>query len=146
MSRTKLLGAVMCAMLSTALAQESNPPTPEDALTIRELIAWSQLQTPQPAPQPLPPQESPVPQPEQPRDQQAKPPADPRRHQEPMLWLSGKIVRDGSRYLLQLTSNARYQLEVDGDVARYESRNVSVFGPVNTERMAIRPLDVKLLS
>lgn len=146
MSRTKLLGAVMCAMLSTALGQQSNPQTPEDALTIRELIAWSQLQKPQPAPQPLPPQEAPVPQPEQPRDQQAKPPADPHRHQEPMLWLSGRIVRDGSRYVLQLSSNPRYQLEVDSDIARYESRNVCIFGPVNTERMAILPLDIKLLS
>ena len=67
-----------------AVAQQSAPQTPEDAYTSRELIAWSQLQIPQPAPQPLPPKDGHVPQPEQPQDQQPKPPADPHTQQEPI--------------------------------------------------------------
>jgi len=83
MSQAKLLGMALLAISSTALAQQPNPQTPEDAYTSRELIVWSQAQNPQPAPQPLPPRDPPIAQPEQPRDQQAKPPADPHRQQEP---------------------------------------------------------------
>lgn len=146
MNRTKLLGVAISALVPFAAAQQANPQTPEDALTTRELIAWSQLQKPQPAPQPLPPEDTPVPQPEQPRDQQAKLPADPHSHPEPVQWLTGKIVKDGGRYLLQLTSQTRYQLEAESDLARYESQSVSVLGPVNMERMTIRAVEIKLLS
>lgn len=146
MGRTKLLGVSICALISAAVAQQSSPQTPEDALTTRELIAWSQLQKPQPAPQPLPAQDTPVPQPEPPRDQQAKPPADPHRYQEPVQWLSGKVVKQGGRYLLQLASHISYELEGEGDLSSYESQNVSVFGPVNAERMTIRALEIKLRS
>lgn len=148
MNRTKLLGIVICAMGSFACAQQSNPQTPEDALTTRELIAWSQLQNPRPAPQPLPPTETPVPQPEQPRDQQAKPPADTHKQQEPAQWISGKVVKDGNRFLLQLAGNrnSSYQLDAEGDLAGYESRNVRIFGPINTDLMTIRAVSIELLS
>ena len=58
----------------------------------RDLIAWSQLQQPQPVPQPLPPRDAPVPQPEQPPDQQAKPPADSQKQQEPAISNTGKTI------------------------------------------------------
>lgn len=85
MARTTTL-LVTCLLLSSvvALAQQSTPQTPEDAYTSRELIAWSQLQTPQPMPQPLPPADKQVPQPEQPQDQRSKSPSDPHIQQEPI--------------------------------------------------------------
>jgi hypothetical protein len=147
MNRTKLLGIVICAMAPFAGAQQSNPQTPEDALTTRELIAWSQLQKPQPAPQPLPPPET-IPQPEQPRDQQSKTPADPHLQQEPAQWVTGKIVRDGGRFLLQLAGNrnSSYRLEGEVNLGKYESRNVRIFGPLNLELMTIHAISVELLS
>src|ERR1700758_2687788 len=45
-----LAGGLALAAASLARApQHTTPPVPEDALTARELIAWSNLQTPQPA-------------------------------------------------------------------------------------------------
>ena len=148
MNRTKLLGIAICAMGSFAFAQQSNPQTPEDAFTTRELIAWSQLQKPQPTPQPLPPVETPVPQPEQPRDQQAKPPADAHKQQEPAQWISGRVVKKGNKFLLQLPGNRNsgYQLDADGDLGRYEGRNVRIFGPLNTDLLTIHAVSIQLLS
>ena len=56
MFRTAILVAGLAlAAVSLAHAQQpTTPPVPEDALTPRELIAWSSLQIPQPAQQQLP--------------------------------------------------------------------------------------------
>ena len=146
MIRTKLLGIACFSILSTALAQQAGPQTPEDAFTTRDLIAWSQLQKPQPAPQPLPPRESPVPQPEQPRDQQAKPPADAHIEQEPAQWFTGKIVKEGKKYVLLLAGNTRYQMEEDSRFEAYEAHNVRVLGILNTGNNTIHPVNVQLLT
>jgi len=80
-----------------AMAQQRSSQTPEDAYTSRDLIAWSQLQTPQPAPQPLPPKDKQIPQPEQPRDQQPTPPADPNNQQRPIQSYGGIHIEESSR-------------------------------------------------
>jgi len=92
MIRTKLLALATLALAPVALAQRPGAQTPEDAYTSRDLIAWSQLQQPQPVPQPLPPRDAPVPQPQQPPDQQAKPPADSQKQQEPAISNTGKTI------------------------------------------------------
>src|ERR1700758_2516558 len=86
MDRTTTLLIILGLVLlpSGVIAQQSSPQTPEDAYASRELIAWSQLQAPQPAPQPLPPKDKQVPQPEQPQDQQPTAPADPNNQQQPI--------------------------------------------------------------
>src|SRR5512140_1099480 len=119
---TNLIVAFFFAVAPCALAQQPspNPQTPEDAFQTRELIAWSTLQKPQPAPQPLPPRDTPVPQPDQPPDQQSKSPADPQRQQSPVQSFSGRIVKDGAEYVLKAASNTTYQLEGQQDVKRYE--------------------------
>ena len=49
-----LAGGLALAVTSVIQAQQpTTPPVPEDALSPRELIAWSSLQTPQPAQQQL---------------------------------------------------------------------------------------------
>lgn len=146
MIRTKLLGVALFPIVSTVLAQQPNPQTPEDAFTTRELIAWSQLQKPQPAPQPLPPSESPVPQLEQPRDQQAKPPTDSHAQQEPARLFTGRIVKEGERYFLQLTGNTNYQLEQDRGLGVYEARNVRILGFLNIDNNTIHAVSVQVLS
>ena len=88
MSRTKLfLITLLPGLISFALGQESrsaSPQVPEDAFTTRELVAWSNLQKPQPAPLPLPKEDRTPPQPGQTPDQQPKPPADPSIQQAPV--------------------------------------------------------------
>jgi len=98
MHRTTTLLMLGLSLFATkAIAQQRSPQTPEDAYTSRDLIAWSQLQTPQPAPQPLPPKDKQVPQPEQPPDQQPKPPADPNNQQRPIQSNSATGLKESNR-------------------------------------------------
>ncbi len=143
---TGLLACALFVIVSTVFAQQPAPQTPEDAYSSRELIAWSQLQKPQPAPQPLPPRDTPIPQPEQPQDQQSKLPADPQNQQEPAQSFTGKIVKDGGRYVLKVASNTTYQLETDDDLQRYENHNVKVVGNLAPGTNTIRVAKVELLS
>lgn len=96
MARRTILLTFCLLIAPNALPQQAPLQTPEDAYTTRELIAWSQLQKPQPAPQPLPAREDPIPQPEQPRDQQSTLPADPRNQQNPVQSYAGVIVYESN--------------------------------------------------
>jgi hypothetical protein len=146
MNRTMgVLAGVLFVIVPAAFAQQSTPQTPEDAYTSRELIAWSQLQKPQPAPQPLPPRDTPVPQPEQPRDQQSKAPADPQNQQEPAQSFTGKLEKDGDRYILKASASSTYQLQSDGDLQKYENQNVKVLGTLAEGTTTIRVVKVELL-
>ena len=99
-------GMILLAISPLAFSQDpqlASPQVPEDALATEQLIVWSRTQKPQPAPQPLPPQDTQVPQPGQDQDQQAKPPADPQTQQSPTSQsFTGKIVKDAGKYVLQV--------------------------------------------
>ena len=116
---TNLLVALVLTLPPVALAQnlQSGSQVPEDALTTRQLIAWSGLQKPQPAPQPLPPRDTPIPQPDQPKDQQSSPPADPSHEQTPTQSFTGKILEDGGKYVLRVGSKT-FQLLVQAGLQR----------------------------
>ena len=118
---------------------------PEDALATRQLVAWSRLQKPQPTPQPLPPRDTPLPQPD-PQDQQAKPPADPHNQQTPTQSFTGKIVKNGGRYVPKVSSNSTYQLDTKGDVKQYENQDVKVIGNLDSASNTIRVVKIELLS
>lgn len=156
---TNLLAALVFALASLAVAQEpqlANPPTPEDAMQTRQLIAWSSLQKPQPAPQPLPPPDTPIPQPGDQPDQQAKPPADSHSDQSPAAQstdhssetqsFTGKIVKDSGKYVLKVASNTSYQLEGEGDLDQYENQSVKVVGKLDKATNTIHVLKIELLS
>jgi len=145
MHRPGLLLASLLLMAMGAFAQ-SDPRTPEDAFTSRELIAWSHLQKPQPAPQPLPPRDTPIPQPDQPQDQQSKSPADPQHQQEPAQSFTGKIVKDSGRYVLRVSANSTYDLAGADDLQRYENQNVEVVGTVDPGTTTIHVVKIDLLS
>lgn len=148
MNRTTiLLSGVLLALTPVAFTQQSAPSTPEDAYSSRELIAWSQLQKPQPAPQPLPPRDTPIPQPEQPADQQSKPPADPQNQQEPAAQsFTGKILKDSGKYVLKAGSSTTYQLEGQGDFQQFENQNVKIIGNLDKNTNTIRVVKIELLS
>ena len=144
MSRmTTLLTFCLLMIAPVAFPQQSAPQTPEDAYTSRELIAWSQLQTPQPTPQPLPPRGAPVPQPEQPQDQQAKLPADPKNQQEPAQSYVGEIIKSGNQYVLQTGDNTKYQLNANGILGVYANQNVKVVGNIDPNAKSIWVLRVE---
>jgi hypothetical protein len=151
MSRTtKLFAGIVFAIIPLAFAQGQQPvpQVPEDAFTTRQLIAWSRMQKPQPAPQPLPPRDTPVPQPDQ-QDQQGKQPADPQTpsQQTPATQsFTGKIVKDGDKYVLKVSSNTTYELQEQGDVKQYENQTVKVVGSLDTGTNTIRVVKIELLS
>ena len=123
------------------------PQYPEDALVIQQLIDWSRFQKPQPAPEPLPPRDTPVPQPDQ-QDQHAKQPGDAQAQDQTPATQSftGKIIREGNKYVLKVASNTTYELREEGDLSRYVNQTVKVIGTLDTGSNAIRVVKIELIS
>jgi hypothetical protein len=146
---TNCLAGLLLTITPLAVAQEPQlaPQVPEDAFVVRQLVAWSRLQKPQPTPQPLPPPDAPIPQPDrQDQDQQAKRPADPQNQQTPTQSFTGKIVKDGGRYVLKVASNSTYQLDSQSDVKQYENQDVKIIGTLDSASNTIRVVKIELLS
>ena len=143
---TNLFAGVLLAITPLAFGQEPQPaPFPEDALATQQLIAWSRMQKPQPAPQPLPPRDTPVPQP----DQQGQQPAEPKTPQDQTPTtqsFTGKIIKDGNKYVLKVASNITYELQEQGNVTQYENQNVKVVGTLDKSTNTIRVVKIELLS
>jgi len=141
---TNWCAGILLAATPLAFGQEPQltPQFPEDALTSQQLIVWSRMQKPQPAPQPLPPPDTPIPQPD-PHGQQAKQPSNP---QAPTQSFTGKIVKDGGKYVLKVASNSAYQLEGESDVQQYENQDVKVVGTLDTGSNTIRVVKIELIS
>lgn len=129
--------------IAWAQGSQTKPHVPEDALTARQLIAWSGLQRPQPTPQPLPPRDTPIPQPDQPTDQQGNLPRDPHREQAPAQTFTGKIVKDGNKYLLKVGSRS-YQLLEQSGLQKYEDQTVRVIGilDMSSDMIQVESIDV----
>jgi Protein of unknown function (DUF5818) len=143
---TNWYAGLLLTMAPFAFGQElQQTPLPEDALGAQQLIAWSRLQKPQPAPQPLPPRDTPLPQPD-PQDQQAKPPANPQDQQTPTQSFTGKILKDGGKYVLQVTDNTMYQLDGRDSLKQYENHEVKVIGSLDTASNTIRIVKIELMS
>jgi len=142
-----MLATLVVVATPWALAQQSQPDSqvPEDAFTARQLIAWSGLQKPQPAPQPLPPSDAPIPQPDQPTDQQATAPGHPHGEQRPSESFTAKIVKEGTRYCLRSGSKT-YQLSGQDDLQKYENQPVRVLGTFDSSTDTIRIAQIVLLS
>jgi hypothetical protein len=144
---TNLFAGVLLTMASFAFAQEPQltPQFRDDALALQPLITWTHFQKPQPAPQPLPPRDTPVPQP----DPQGKQPADPQHPQDQTPTtqsFTGKILKDGNKFILRVASNTTYQLQYQGDVAQYENQDVKLIGTLDTGTNTIRVVKIELLS
>ena len=144
---TIIIAGVLFGVAPFALSQQqqTNPETPEDAFSTRQLIAWSQLQKPQPAPQPLPPRDTPLPQPDQPQDQQSKPPADSQTEREPARSFTGKIVKEGGKYVLRADTTV-YQLEGQLGFQKYENQAVKIQGRLDPNTNTITVTEVDLIS
>ena len=145
---TNLFVASVLALSAFAFSQEGRPApqVPEDAFSTRQLIAWSGVQKPQPAPQPLPPRDTPVPQPDQPEDQQPASPGDPHSQQSPAAQtFTGRIIKDGGQYLLK-SGNKAYHLEGQEELQKYVDQNVKVIGSLDPSGEIIRVVKIDLMS
>jgi hypothetical protein len=147
---TRLLAALVFALGTVLLtsAQDSrtqpNPVLPPDILG-PQLIAWSQLQKPEPVPQPLPPPDRPVQQPDQHAEQQ---PANPQAQPQPPAaqTFTGTIVKDGSRYILKVSSKNVYQLDDQEKVQPYEGKQVKIQGTLDANGNSLHITSIELLS
>jgi hypothetical protein len=141
-----------CLLAGSLLAFAQEPQLthkfPEDALTSQQLIAWSWLQKPQPAPQPLPPRDTPIPQADPQNQSTVQEPGNSQaQEQSPSTQsFTGKIVKDGTRYVLKVASNTTYQLDEQGDLKQYENRQVKIIGNLDTGSNTIRVVKIELLS
>ncbi len=138
---------LVLASLPAVFAQQSpvDSRVPEDAFSTRQLIAWSGVQKPQPAPQPRPPRDTPVPQPDQPQDQQANPPADPHTQQTPSQAFTGKIVKVDGKFALNAGTDT-YALDQQDGLEKYENEAVRVTGELDISTRTIHILKIDLLS
>jgi hypothetical protein len=141
------LGMVL-AVVSFAPAQQppSGAQTPEDAFSTRELVAWSSLQKPQPAPQPLPPRDTPIPEPGPSSEQQSGPEANRGTHEIPTQSYLGCITREGSEYILKVAGNSIYQLDEHGGIEIYENKKVWIVGSLDPVLNKIHVLKIEMLS
>jgi hypothetical protein len=118
---------------------------PADPLASQQLIAWTSLQKPQPAPQPLPLPDTPIPQPD-PQGEKAQQSPSPQTADAPAQSFTGKIVKDGTKYVLKVAGNTAYQLDQQEDVSRWENQDVKVVGNLDTRSNTIRVIKIELLS
>ena len=143
------VGLFLLGSTTFSICQEQQPPSsPEDALSARQLIAWSTLQKPQPTPQPLPPRDTPVPQPDQQQGDASapsteSPSAQPSRAAQSF---TGKVVRDGRNYVLKVAKDVTYRLEGVEDAEKYENQNIRVVGNLDDSGNTIRVVRIELLS
>jgi hypothetical protein len=129
--------------LAQDLNRQPSPVLPSDILG-PQLIAWSQIQKPQPIPQPVPPPDRPMPQPDQQQTQPASPPA---QQQPPSAQtFEGRIVKDGSRYVLKVSSNSAYQLDDQDRAKQYEGKQVKIAGTLDASGSTLHITSIELVS
>jgi hypothetical protein len=144
---TSLLASLIFLLVTGPLMFAQDPQTqpspalPPDVLG-PQLIAWSQLQKPQPVPQPLPPPDRPI---QQPDSQSANPPA--QQEQQPVApTFMGTIVKDGTRYVLKVSKNNTYQLDDQDAAKQYEGKQVRIVGTLNADGQSLHVTRIELIS
>jgi hypothetical protein len=121
-------------------------PVPPSGILGPQLIAWSQLQKPEPVPQPLPPPDRAAQQPDQPATQQPPQPANPQAQPPAAQTFTGTIVKDGNRYILKVSSNNVYQLDDQEKAKRYEGKQVKIEGTLDAKGSSLHITSIELLS
>jgi hypothetical protein len=136
---TSLLAAVFfLAGVPLMMGQDPHngpsPVLPSDILG-PQLIAWSQLQKPQP-----------VQQTDQDQGQSAAPPAQEQPQSPVAQTLTGTIVKDGNSYVLKVATGTAYQLD-DQDMARkYEGKQVRIAGTLDAKGNSFHVISIELIS
>jgi len=128
-------------MLAQDPQTQPSPALPSSILG-PQLVAWSQLQKPRPVPQPLPPPDQPIPQ----QDQQTPNPPAQQRRPPAALTLMGTIVKDGTQYVLKVSSNSVYQLDDQEKVRQYEGKQVKISGSLDADGKILHIASIELIS
>jgi hypothetical protein len=149
--KTSMFAGALLLFAPLAFGQQPQYPTStdriDDSLASQQLIAWSWMQKPQPAPQPLPPPDRSIPQPDQPSAQPPSPQGAQSSPSQPQSQtFTGKIVKDGDKYVLKVAGNTSYQLDDQSSVKQYEDKDVKIVGTLDAGSNTIRVVKIELLS
>ena len=109
-------------MFAQTPQSQPRPGLPSDILG-PQLIAWSQLQQPQPVAQPLPLSDQ--------SDQQI---------------ITGTIIDDGISYVLRISTNSAYQLADQEKVKQYEGKQVKIDGTLDANGASVHIISIELAS
>jgi len=145
-----------------ALEPDEDSPLPDAQVLATQLIAWTEMQqpqplqpspsqspTPEPRPETAPPQQ---PTPGQPEQKPTQPPSasrspDQDQHVQPAAQtFTGTISKEGDSYVLKVSDSTSYKLDDQDQAKQYEGQKVRVFGTLQSGSNLIRvekiePLD-----
>jgi hypothetical protein len=102
-----------------------------------QLIAWSQVQRPEPIAQPTPSSSQTSQQSEQAPPQAQSPAAQ---------TFTGTIVKDGDKYILQAAGTNVYQLDDQERAKQYEGQQVKIAGTLDASGNRLHVSSIELLS
>ena len=122
-----------------------SPAIPPETLG-PQLIAWSQMQKPQPVTEPLPPPDRPVEQSERQPGQPANTPSQDGPRQVAAQTLTGTILKDGGRYILKVSNSSTYQLDDQERAKQYEGKQVKVAGTPDANGGSFHIISIELIS
>jgi hypothetical protein len=97
-------------------------------------------------PQPLPPPDTAVPQRDQTPDQRPKSPDMGEGQAPSSQTFTGKIVKDGSAYVLKVSKNVTYQLDSQSGLQQYENQSVKIVGRLAAGENTIHVVKIDLFS
>ena len=126
-------------------AQRKPSPVPPEILG-PQLIAWSQVQKPQPVPAPLPPPDRPVQSEQQPGQSASHAAQEPAQSQPAAQTLTGTIVKDGGRYILKVSGSSTYELDDQERAKRYEGKQVKIVGMLSATGNSFHIVSIELMS
>jgi len=138
-------------VLAQDLAGQRSPVLPSEILG-PQLIAWSQLQKPQPVLVPLVAVDRPVAQhaaDQRAGDQQrerSQPPATQLQQPPATQTVSGTIVKDGNRYVLKAADGSAYQLDDQEKAKDYEGKSVKISGSLDASGKSFHVASIELIS
>jgi hypothetical protein len=122
---------------------ELNPALPATILG-PQLIVWSELQKPQPVPQPVTPGTDPSQQ--QQKTQQPGEDATGQSQQQPAAQtFTGTVIKDGDKYVLK-TSGTTYQLDDQERAKPYEGKPVKIMGSLDASSNILTVTSIQLMS
>jgi hypothetical protein len=154
-------GLVTIALLFSGVSLAQDPaarpaPSTGDGILGPQLIAWSEMQKPQPVPQR--PEPVPVPDsnahkqagptedtPQQQPAQDAKAPAQPKQGPAAQT-LSGTVIKLGNKYVLKTTDKQTYELDDQDRAREYEGKQVKIVGSLDRTTNMIHITSIELIS
>ena len=159
MKHWTMLVTIALLFSGVSLAQErvARPaPRTGDGILGPQLIAWSEMQQPQPVPQ----RPEPVPVPDSNADKQAGPTDDtPKQQPAPdtrapaqeregpaAQTLSGTVIKLGDKYVLKTTDKQTYELDDQNKAREYEGKQVKIVGSLDRTTNMIRITSIELIS